>query len=192
MPLGITLCIMGLIGNVISVIVWSKMIGKKLSSTSSTSMFLIALAIADSGLLVFFLLTVSVQSISPSLKHQYDFNTFYAYFGFPMFFFFIVSSIWLVVGVAINRVIVVYYPMKVKSICTSAKTGISILVICLFCFVINIPHFFNYHVVRVTTNNTAKYDLEKTEYAKRGSAQRYGKYLTGLPKKNNRKMFDNL
>ena len=173
MPLGIILCVLGLTGNTISVIVWMKMIRKKLTSTSSTSIFLIALAIVDSGLLLFFFLTTSIKSISPALSHQCSFNMFFAHFGFPMFFFHIVTSIWLVVGVAINRLIVVYFPMKVKTVCTPAKTGIIIFFICVSCFIINLPHFFNYHVVKVTADNFTRYRLRETEYAKRGSAQRF-------------------
>ena len=174
-PLGITLCIFGLIGNIISVIVWTKIIQKQPNRTCSTSVFLIALAIADSGLLLCFLFTTAIKTSLPSISYSYNYNMFYAYFGFPMFFFFFVASIWLVVAVAVNRFIVVYFPMKAKSICTLTKTGISILVILLFCFVINIPHFFNYRVEKEKDENTTRltYHLRETEYAKRGSAQKY-------------------
>ncbi len=111
--LGITLCIIGIIGNTISICVWRRFMRKKIGSTQSSSVYFIALAVVDTGLLVFFFLTNSLKDIGDTVQHTYAYNWFYSYIGFPMFFFFIVASIWLVVGLTINRLIVVRFPVKV-------------------------------------------------------------------------------
>ena len=102
-PLGIIFSVLGLIGNTLSVLVWKQILKKKISSNSSTSIYLIALAIVDSGLLVFFLFSDTLHVNSPEIKKTYSYAAFFSYVGFPMFFFFIVSSIWMVVGVTVNR-----------------------------------------------------------------------------------------
>ena len=76
----------------------------------------------DSGLLFFFLMTDSLPAaIGKSMEHSYGFNWFYCYVGFPVFFFCIVASIWLTVGVAVNRLIMVRFPVQV---CTEPGGGV--------------------------------------------------------------------
>ena len=115
-PLGIPICLLGLFGNVISICVWRRYIRKKIGSSPSSSIYFIALGVIDSGLLIFFLLTDSLPAaVGSSVRDTYGYNWFFSYIGFPVFFFFIVASIWLLVGLTINRVITVRFPLKVGS-----------------------------------------------------------------------------
>jgi len=164
------LCIFGIIGNIISIAVWLRFIHKKIGTTPSSAMFFVALGFADSGLLIFFLLTDSIpKAVGPAMSNSYAFGWFYAYIGFPFFFFFIVASIWMVVGIAVNRLVVVRFPIKARYHCTKERTYIAIGLILAFCFIINFPHFFNFKPVHADGRS----QYIETDYAKKGSAQNY-------------------
>ena len=103
-PIGIVLSLIGLVGNIISIIIWTR-ITKSTDSrkTRNTGTYLIVLAVADSLLLVFFLLQDSLKAMIPDVVKSYEFAIFYSYVAFPFFFFFIFASIWLVVSVTYDR-----------------------------------------------------------------------------------------
>ena len=61
-PLGITIATIGLIGNSLSVLIWYRILKKRIDSHSSTSIFLIALGIADFCYLLLFILTQSLPA----------------------------------------------------------------------------------------------------------------------------------
>ena len=168
-PLGVTISIIGLLGNVASVYIWYRILKKKIDSSSSTSIYLIALGIVDCCLLLFFMLTNSLPSGTPSIAQNYAFAAFYSYFGFPLLYFFIVASIWLLVGVTFSRLIIVKAPLKARAWCTPFQTLIGIGIILGLSFLINIPHFFNYYPGVV--NGT--YHILETAYAKTGASQKY-------------------
>ena len=139
----IPMCIFGLIGNIISIFVWKKINKKRSESGKSAGIYLIALAICDSGLLLFFLMTESFLQIDPTLNKNLRYIQFHSYVGFPFYFFFIVSSIWMVICVTMNRFIAVVYPHKAQDWNSLRVTYIIITATLLFSFCINIPHFFN-------------------------------------------------
>ena len=168
-PLGATISVIGVLGNAISVWVWYRILKKKIDSSSATSIYLIALGIIDCCLLVFFLLTNSLPSGTPTVVHNYAFAVFYSYIGFPFLYFFIVSSIWLLVGVTLSRFLIVTTPVKSRAWCTPFRTLMSIAIILGFSFVINAPHFFNFYPGKV--NGT--YDILETAYAKTGGSKMY-------------------
>ena len=128
-PIGIPLCILGIIGNTISIAVWLRFIRKKIGTSPSSAIYFVALGVVDNGLLVFFLLTDALpKAIGSKMSDSYGYGWFYAYIGFPFFFFFIVASIWMLVGLTINRFIMVRFPVKVFH----------------FKFEFPFPHFSNY------------------------------------------------
>ena len=117
MPIGIPVAILGIIGNLVSIAIWTRFIRKKIGTSPSSAIYFVALGIVDTGLLVLFLLTDSIpNAVGHVLLGDYSYACFYAYIGFPLFFFFIVASIWMVVGLTVNRLIVVRYPIKVNQI----------------------------------------------------------------------------
>jgi len=167
---GLTLCVIGLLGNTISILVWRRINKKRHDSGKSAGMFLIALAVADSGLLIFFAMTESFQSIATKAKMTYYYVWFFCYIGFPMYFFFIVASIWMVISITYNRFIAVIFPHKTASLNTTKKSyGIIFGTLC-FSFAINMPHFFNFHPV---SNNAGDWVAEKTDYGKTYGAAMY-------------------
>jgi hypothetical protein len=101
--------VIGIIGNLLSIIVW-----RKKPLRSSTGLYLIAQAINDIGVLVFVFLSDSLVMLFPTLKSRYQFGVFHSYIGFPIFYFFVVNSIWTLVGVTVDRYIQVCWITQAK------------------------------------------------------------------------------
>jgi len=105
-----TICIcLGMCGNTLSILIW-----KQQQMRSSTGIYLIGQAVADMGLLMFFFMVESLPALAPSVTRSIDYGIFYAYFGYPFFYFFLVCSIWFTVGVTIDRFIQIRWPLKAK------------------------------------------------------------------------------
>lgn len=168
-PVGITLCLIGLIGNFISIMVWLRIMKSKRSGSTATTIYLIVLGIVDSGLLFFFLITDTIPSNNPEVKKTFSYAAFYSYFGYPFFFFFIVASIWILVGVTATRFIMVLFPIKAKDWCSPKRAYIGIGSILACTFIINVPHFFSFRPLKVKDG----YQLGLSEYGKSDSAQMY-------------------
>ena len=75
-PLGITIATIGLIGNSLSVLIWYRILKKRIDAHPSTSIFLIALGIADFCYLLLFILTQSLPAAGTGLK---SFGLFFSY-----------------------------------------------------------------------------------------------------------------
>jgi 7 transmembrane receptor (rhodopsin family). len=146
-PIGATLAIIGLIGNIISIIIWFRLNRSKSRRNKSTALYFMTLAFCDSSLLVFFLLHDSLPSTVTSIKATYGFAVLYSWCFFPMFFFSLVCSIWMVVGVTVNRYIMIAFPTKVQKLYSNTRSKLGILGIIGFAFLVNLPHFFTFHVV---------------------------------------------
>lgn len=142
---------------------------KKRSGGTATGIYLITLGIVDSGLLFFFLLTDSIPANSPTVKMNYAYSAFFSYFGYPIFFFFVVASIWVMIGVTATRFIMVKFPVKAKDWCSSKRAYFGIGATLLSVFIVNIPHFFSYRPVKVSGG----YTFQLTKYGKSESAQMY-------------------
>ena len=143
-PLGLSICLSGIFGNGLSVYIWQRILKKNIERISSTTIYLITLGVVDTLLLFFFILTNSIPSGIPEVVNSYAYAAFFSYICFPLLYFFIVSSIWLLVGVTISRFIMVKYPLKAKHLCSVDRTIKSIACILVCSFVINLPHFFSF------------------------------------------------
>lgn len=170
-PVGITISIFGLIGNALSIIIWRRVLKKNFGRNRSTAIYLIALAIADASLLFFFLMDDSLPSLFPYLKSTTSFCYFHAYVGFPFFFLSIVASIWLLVCVTINRYLMVNFPIKAKTLCSTTRAYLAIGITLGCCFIVNMPHFFNYNPQAKETNKTECITL--SEYGKSSGSINY-------------------
>lgn len=168
---GLAVCGFGLIGNLISVLVWRRLNRKRSESGKTAGVFLIALAAVDSGLLIFFVLVESVQQLDPKINQNYYYVWFYCYIGYPMYFFFIVASIWMVISITYNRFVAVVLPHKTASLNTLKKSYIIIVGTLLFSFLINAPHFLNVRPVKKNGTNTWK--AAKTSYGKSRGSDKY-------------------
>lgn len=106
---GTIFVIVGLIGNVLSILVW-----KRKKMRSSTGTYLIGQAIADGGLLIFFFITDSLRMMAPVIDTSYVYGVFFSFIGYPIFFLFVVCSIWFTVGVTVDRYIQVCWITQAK------------------------------------------------------------------------------
>lgn len=162
MPVGITISLFGLIGNALSIFIWLKIIKKNFGGNKSTAIYLVALAMVDSALLIFFLTDDSLPKLTPSLLMKDSFCYFHSYIGFPFFFLCIAASIWLLVCVTLNRFIMVSFPVKAKTLCSPTRAYIGIGVTLFCCFLVNIPHFLNFRPI----NAPGKSCISVTDYGR--------------------------
>ena len=169
-PVGIIISIFGLFGNVLSIIIWRRILRKNFGRNKSTAIYLIALAVADISLLFFFLTHNTLPMLFKSLMTTMSYCNYFAYVGFPFFFLSIVASIWLLVCVTFNRFILVNFPIKAKAFCSAARAylGIGITLTC--CFIVNMPHFFSYRPKSVTKNSTC---MTLSEYGQSNGSINY-------------------
>jgi hypothetical protein len=124
--LGIIFVVLGIFGNILSIIVWSRK-----NMTSSTGTYLIIQAVIDIFVLVFFVLTDSLTVLFPHIAVSTSYGKFYAWIGFPFFYFAVVLSIWMMVAVTVDRYIQVSHPSRVKVNFTISSLDL-FLTICLF------------------------------------------------------------
>lgn len=160
--------LLGLLGNLLSIIVWSRR-----TMRSSTGRYLSALAIADTGVLMWFFLVDSVPMFAPEVKNSAVYAVFFAYLGYPIFFLFVVCSIWFMVGVTVDRFIMVCLITKAKAYCNEKRAHLGIFLILGSCFLINIPHFWSYTVDFERGGNGTGPALLKTEFQKGEGAMMY-------------------
>jgi len=168
-PVGITICFVGLIGNVISIYAWYRIMKKARSGGTATGIYLITLGIVDSGLLFFFLICCSLPATSKTVEDTYAYAFLFSYFGFPIFSFFIIASIWIMVGVTVTSLIMLRFPFKAKTWCSTKCAYIGIAATLIFVFFINIPYFFNYRPMKVKDGYTSY----PTEYGSSEAALMY-------------------
>ena len=105
--IGTIFVIIGIAGNILSISVWMRP-----KMRSSTGTYLIGQAIADMGLLIFFFITESIPKMAPEVVTSYSYGVFFSFIGFPIFFLFVICSIWFTVGVTVDRYIQVCWISK--------------------------------------------------------------------------------
>ena len=167
-PVGITLAITGLFGNVVSIKIWFQLCQSKLRRNKSTAFYFIWLAVSDIALLTFFLLYDSFPTALPAIKTSYYFGVLWSWFLFPMFFFSLVASIWMVVGITINRFIMIAFPAKAQVVYSQTRTKLGIFAVLLFAFLVNLPHFFTFKVMKddnsTVSEDSVAYRIVPTEF----------------------------
>ena len=72
------------------------------------------MGLIDSGLLIFFILHDSIPAADPGFVHTYWFSALYSFFFFPLFFIFLLSSIWIVAAVTMDRYLLIVLQIKVS------------------------------------------------------------------------------
>ena len=93
--------IVGVPGNVLSFLVWSRK--STWLKRSSTALYLTVQSAVDIGVLAFFCATYSPLSINPGLMTSHSYAVFFSYIGYPLTYFFTLLSIWMNVGVTVDR-----------------------------------------------------------------------------------------
>ncbi|XP_053398767.1 FMRFamide receptor-like [Mercenaria mercenaria] len=143
--IGTIFVIIGIIGNILSISVWMRP-----KMRSSTGTYLIGQAIADMGLLVFFFITESVPKMAPEVTKSFSYGVFFSYIGYPIFFLFVICSIWFTVGVTVDRYIQVCWINRSRDMCTVKRALTGLGIITFLCFIINIPHFASFEPVHAS------------------------------------------
>jgi hypothetical protein len=71
-------------------------------------------ALADTGVLLWFIAIDTLPMTNPEINNSPVYAVFFAYFGYPLFFLWVILSIWYMVGVTVDRFIMVVLLTKAK------------------------------------------------------------------------------
>ncbi|KAJ8318828.1 hypothetical protein KUTeg_003919 [Tegillarca granosa] len=113
----------GVIGNILTMVVlWRK------EMQSTTILFLRALVVTDTGILIFASIAIShtLSLFHPELHYFKD----------------VFCNVWITVFVSVERYIAICHPFIATRICTKRKTWISLIAISIISVVYNIPRLF--------------------------------------------------
>ncbi|XP_069125196.1 FMRFamide receptor-like [Argopecten irradians] len=133
--------VLGVIGNILTMMVlWRK------EMQSTTILFLCALVLTDTGIIIVACVALTPYSISlfhPELWYYKD--VIYPNLYTPVFFL-IMSiqqcNVWITVSVSVERYIAICHPFRAQKICTRKKTYITLIVITVTSIAYNIPRLF--------------------------------------------------
>ena len=165
MSVGITgsLCVFGIVGNVLTLLVFSKFNrnSSDKKNRSSAPLLLSGLAISDLSLLFILFLVKSVPSfisftkISPKFFISYIFS-FLMVHGWNSVDVAQCVNTWITVLVTMHRFIAIIFPHKAAIHCTYSKARIHLIIICVIIVIYEIPIFFDNEVkeLKISENNT--------------------------------------
>ena len=151
------LCILGMTGNVMSIIVMSQ---KQMKSSTNTYLF--ALAVSDLIKLfvdfLYFMVILLNQIDTPTGNKAYVFLYPYAHYIFNAS---LCVSAWLIVSVAVERYVYVCHPTKVKFYCNIYKARTISFSVFIIMSVLAIPYAMRYRTVQKVNNETGaiEYDV---------------------------------
>ena len=159
-PLTIKICVTGAIGNFLSIFVWRRLEKKLSKSNRNIAKMFTILAGVDLGVVTFSILADVLPVALPVLKSVYAYIIFYMYVGHPLHFYFLFFSILMTAGISVDRLKLIAFPFFVMPYGARWKTFVVTLVFGL-AFVLNIPTFFEFKIVRGINNTTL---LSKVNY----------------------------
>lgn len=139
---GTTVCCIGIICNILSVIVLTRRV-----MNSSTYSYLSALAVCDTLALFFTLILYSEDTKYP-VKGELQWSApAYVYlfpFVHPAAITFQVTAIWLTLAFTVDRYIMICHPFKAEKLCTVGRARKVIIGLVLSGIIFNIPRFLEY------------------------------------------------
>ncbi|KAI8790447.1 FMRFamide receptor [Biomphalaria glabrata] len=145
--LGSALAVLGFLGNTLSIIVLQHR-----QMRSSTSYYLLSLAIYDNCILLGMVVYFCFPAMSPYTSSLADYQSFSSQTiegGYPLSLTAQMGSIYTCVGFTVERFIAVCRPLHVANTCTRSRTLRAIALIFLWSFIYNIPRFFHYQVIEI-------------------------------------------
>lgn len=154
-----TICIPGILANMITLIVLSKK-----NMLTSTNAFLSALAVSDSVKLFNDIIYFSVTLLSKTHKKEANiaFGHIYPYAHFIFNMSACISS-WLTVAVAAERYIMVCHPARAKTTCTRSRAIATSAIIYFVMTCVAIPSAIRYKTIQTLDNtNATVYNVEIT------------------------------
>ena len=166
MSVGVTgsLCIFGIVGNILTLMVFSSYNKSSLDlkNKSSAPLLLSGLAISDMVLLLTLLIMKPVPSFV-SFTHiltGLDFVSFFAFlFVYGWACVNLAQSInsWIIVVVTVHRFIAIIFPHKAAFYCTYKKAKLHLIIVTLVVCIYEFPSFFNRKVVKFVAYNNKTY-----------------------------------
>ena len=157
--LGCGLAVLGLLGNCLSMLVLQRP-----KMRSSTSYFLLSLAVYDNlillGMLAYFCVPALVQ-YSPGLRDFQSIIHLTIVVGYPLSLAAQMGSIYTCVGFTVERYIAVCKPLHVANTCTKSRTIRVIILVFFWSILYNIPRIFHYEIYYISGDNTVN-ELEKS------------------------------
>jgi hypothetical protein len=151
----------GILGNIMNVIVFSHK-----TMTSSSHVYVCALAVTDLIVISFRLpLTVGYVFEIPSIMTYTGFYAHYLCYMNGVGTSCIVTSIWIIVALSIERFIAISWPLKAKSMCIRSRARKVIPLIYISCFIVNIMGFlrFTCEYVFDKASNTTIFALTRSK-----------------------------
>lgn len=150
-PIQTIICCIGIPGNVISALVWSRLKNKGQLKNKSVCNNFILLSIVDLGVLIFSILSdvlpVTDEDLIKDSGGSCLFGYVLKYFIHPAHFYFLFSSIYLVTVLSVERLNFVVRPLSRLTFSKSWSRALWLSVF-LIAFVVNIPTFFEYEIVK--------------------------------------------
>ncbi|XP_069114718.1 FMRFamide receptor-like [Argopecten irradians] len=153
----------GIVGNILSILVL-----RHRMMQSSTSLYLISLAVYDTGVLLSMCLFLALPTLY--LEKGYLQNYYYAYkymhpFCYPIALVAQTGTIYTTLAFTVERYIAVCHPLQAANTCTRSRTKRVILLIFLCCVVYNIPRFLESETTEVWNSyyNRTEPQIQQTE-----------------------------
>ena len=152
----LVLCFTGIVGNCLnlSVLTRRRFITALNNLESSANYGLVALAVSDLCYCTVVLPHVFLPGISGYVNENKSMWILgYKVYGIGFINLFQMTSTWIIVIIAVNRWVVVMYPLKAKRLIDKRITLYSILVTSLISFVFTLPYFFQLRIKRSSSMN---------------------------------------
>ena len=147
------ICAVGIVGNCFNVVVLLiKCNMRKLQPLEfNANITLLALALSD----LLFCALVFPHPLTDGFSYYYTLGDlwviYYRYYGHAMVNLFLMSSTYMIVILAVERYIVMYYPLRAKLVLYKGTTTCVILLMFFLCICATLPYFFNKVVVECTS-----------------------------------------
>ena len=146
-PFCSVLCVVGIIGNTLSLIIWRRLRMRSGVRNVSTTTYFMILSALDIGVLVTTIFVMILPYADASLFTNRTFAVFFSYVGHPLHFFLIFVSIFMVVAMSVDRVRLVFRPFS-RYNKNRQRVYLTITLFTGLAFFLNIPSFFEFRPIQ--------------------------------------------
>ena len=161
------ICSVGIVGNLLNLVVLTRrrMLSSMQRLERCATYGLTSLAMSDMMLCIVVLPhTFITARASMDNSPRVIFSIYYRVYGIALINLFMMVSNWLTVVIAINRFLVVMYPIHARHFLSSCKTLASILTVALLSVTLSSPYFMHLHVAPCATPDGASLQELKSSF----------------------------